>query len=145
VKIKVRAIIYPTEDEERVIKCINNFFNLENIEVKKVGEQKVVIGTSMGHRALEKLYHALRREKVLDAARQYIKRGKSERSVVFYLNKQVAYVGRLSFASFEFGESPLGAIVVEIETSEPNKLIRWLTPRTKDGKPIEKVKPPDDP
>ncbi|MCD6563755.1 MAG: hypothetical protein J7K23_07585 [Thermoproteales archaeon] len=143
-KITVRTIINPTEEEERVVKSITNFFNLQEIKITEMGYQKVLIGEGYGSKVLKKFYYALRKERVLDAARQYLQRGKTSNKIIFYLNKQVAYIGRISFSSFEYGESPLGAIVVEIETNNPKQLIQWLTPRTKDGKPIEHVSPPDD-
>lgn len=144
IKLIVRTIINPTEEDERVIKSVTNFFELQEINIEKVGDKKIVIGKGYGSISLKRFYHELRREKILDAARQYLKKGKKDNRVIFFLNKQVAYIGKISFSSFEFGESPLGAIIVEIETNNPDRLIRWLTPRTKDGKPIEHIKPPDD-
>ncbi len=144
IKVIVRTVVNPTEVEERVIKSIKNFFDINEINIEVIGNQKMITGTGYGHRSLEKFYYTLRKERILDAARQYLQRGKKDNKIIFFLNKQVAYVGRISFSSFEFGESPLGAIVVEIETNNPSQLIKWLTPKTRDGKPIEHVKPPDD-
>jgi predicted RNA binding protein with dsRBD fold (UPF0201 family) len=55
----------------------------------------------------------------------------------FMLNKQVAAVGKVSFTT---GESPLGPIVVTIETPDIERLIDYLAPRTRDGKPIEEIR-----
>jgi len=45
--------------------------------------------------------------------------------LVFYLNKQAAYAGHVSFSAPE-GESPLGPIQVIIETENTDQLIDWL-------------------
>jgi predicted RNA binding protein with dsRBD fold (UPF0201 family) len=45
--------------------------------------------------------------------------------LVFYLNKQAAYAGHVSFSAPD-GESPLGPIQVIVETGNPDQLIDWL-------------------
>jgi predicted RNA binding protein with dsRBD fold (UPF0201 family) len=52
--------------------------------------------------------------------------------IVFFLNKQAAYAGHVSFSAPE-GESPLGPIQVILETENPEQLIDWLA-----GKPEER-------
>jgi predicted RNA binding protein with dsRBD fold (UPF0201 family) len=54
--------------------------------------------------------------------------------IVFFLNKQAAYAGHVSFSAPE-GESPLGPIQVILETEDPEQLIDWLA-----GKPEERKK-----
>ncbi len=49
------------------------------------------------------------------------------------MNKQAAYAGVVNFNE----ESPLGPITIIIRTKDPQKLMKWLAPRTKDGVPIE--------
>ena len=48
--------------------------------------------------------------------------------IVFFLNKQAAYAGHVSFSAPE-GESPLGPIQVVIETENPEQVIDWLAGR----------------
>jgi predicted RNA binding protein with dsRBD fold (UPF0201 family) len=76
-----------------------------------------------------RFYDLLRRERILDAARKVLFRGIQGKKIVFYLNKQVAYVGHISFSQ-PYGESPLGPIRVEIQCDDPQSLIDWLTPKT---------------
>jgi predicted RNA binding protein with dsRBD fold (UPF0201 family) len=45
--------------------------------------------------------------------------------MIFYLNKQAAYAGHVSFSAPE-GESPLGPIQVIVETENPEQLVDWL-------------------
>jgi predicted RNA binding protein with dsRBD fold (UPF0201 family) len=53
------------------------------------------------------------------------------------LNKQVATVSKVSFTD---DESPLGPIIVTIEALDIERLIDYLAPRTRDGKPIEEIR-----
>ena len=69
------------------------------------------------------------REQILDAARKVLFNGIQGNTVCFYLNKQVAYVGHISFSQ-SVGESPLGPIRVEIESDNPHAVIDWLAPKT---------------
>ena len=52
--------------------------------------------------------------------------------IVFFLNKQAAYAGHVSFSAPD-GESPLGPIQVIVETENPEHVINWLT-----GQPEER-------
>jgi predicted RNA binding protein with dsRBD fold (UPF0201 family) len=52
----------------------------------------------------------------------------NEASVTFYLNKQVAYAGHVSFSQ-QTAESPLGPINVKISCGNLQKLVDWLAPR----------------
>jgi predicted RNA binding protein with dsRBD fold (UPF0201 family) len=49
--------------------------------------------------------------------------------ISFYLNKQVAFAGHISFSE-ESAESPLGPIRVNIETDSPEQLIDWLAEKS---------------
>jgi len=73
----------------------------------------------------------------LDSARSVMQRGKHGNVVRFMLNKQVATVGKVSFTE---GESPLGPIVVTLEASDIERLMDYLAPRTREGRPIREIK-----
>ncbi|RLE66892.1 MAG: hypothetical protein DRJ38_00650 [Thermoprotei archaeon] len=140
VKVEVR----PTEDLKKVQKALENVFDAEDIRIKKADEYRVIIAKSSGYKCLLKLYNMIRSQYILDAAREYLKRGIYGNGIVFYLNKQAAYTGIVSFCSQEYGESPLGAIMFDIRIKNPEKLIDWLTPKTLNGKPIREVEPPNE-
>ena len=78
-----------------------------------------------GPDALTRLKNLLRRERIRAAARAVLLSGIDRNTVSFCLNKQVAYVGHLSFCQEE-AESPLGPIKVKIESENPRRLIDWL-------------------
>ncbi len=141
-KIVVRVEVRPTEDVEKVRKALENVFDAESIQIEKVDDYQLIVAEGSGYRCLLKLYNAIRSQYILDAAREYLKRGMYDDGVVFYLNKQAAYAGVVSFCSQEYGESPLGAIVFDIQLKNPERLINWLTPKTLNGKPIREIEPP---
>lgn len=131
-KLRVEAEVKPTEDEARIEKAIKNIFPT----LKLCRDGSLLIGESTEVRALDKLHMLLRRQKILDAARGVMLSGKREKEIKFMLNKQAAFV---SWINFSEGESPLGSIVVTLEAGDPDKLINYLAPRTRDGKPIEEI------
>lgn len=81
----------------------------------------------------------LRREQIRYAARKVFFSGISEKTLTFYLNKQVAYAGHISFSQ-QTAESPLGPINVQILSDDPRKLVEWLAPKTAKRKEFSRKK-----
>jgi predicted RNA binding protein with dsRBD fold (UPF0201 family) len=129
ISVQVEADINPTENEDKVKRAVENMFGDLELEVKDQKQRRLLVGRGKGLDALTKLYNLLRRERIRDAARGVLYEGLSGKSIVFYLNKQVAHVGHVSFSN-PAGESPLGPISVEIHCDNPRELIDWLAPRT---------------
>ncbi len=131
-KVSLKAVIYPTENSEKVSKAVKNIFPDLRLEVEKRKGYSIIKGKAKERKALEKLYKMLRKEKILDTARNALMRTKQEDKVFFTINKQAAYVGRLNLSV----ESTLGAIEVEIEDGNIDVFIDWLAPETFEGKEI---------
>jgi len=129
ISVQVEADINPTENENKVKRAVENMFSNLEWEIKSQKQGNLLVGRGRGMGTLTKLYNLLRRERIRDAARGALYEGLNEKSIIFYLNKQVAYVGHVSFSK-PVGESPLGPIKVEIQCSNPHELIEWLAPRT---------------
>lgn len=129
VEVRVEVEVNPTEDADKVKIAVQRVLGDINLELIEEGESRRLFGKAEGLDALTKFYNLLRRELILDAARTVLLRGVQGKSIIFYLNKQVAYVGHISFSQ-PYGESPLGPIRVEIRCDNPRGLIDWLTPRT---------------
>lgn len=127
--LRVEADVNPTENENKVKRAVENMFSNLVLELKPQKQASVLIGRGRGIDALTKLQNLLRRERIRNAARGALYSGLSVKSIVFYLNKQVAYVGHVSFSK-PVAESPLGPIKVEIHCDNPRELIDWLAPRT---------------
>jgi hypothetical protein len=129
ITVHVEADINPTEDENKVKRAVENMFGNINFEVETHEHAANLLVGKGGREALTKLQNLLRRERIRDAARRALYEGLGEASLIFYLNKQVAYVDHVSFSK-PFGESPLGPIRVEVQCSNPRELINWLTLKT---------------
>ena len=91
---------------------------------------QLIIGRASNLGALEKFRDILKQDMISDAAHATMMRSKSDDSVIFYLNKQVAFVNHISFSMPE-GESPLGPIKIRIRSKKLEPLIEWLAPKTR--------------
>jgi len=129
VEVTVEVDVNPTEDLEKVRMAVANVFSNVEYEVKPQRRGSLLVARAHSLEGLTKLYNLLRRERIRDAARGALFEGLSEKSVTFYLNKQVAYVGHISFSK-PVAESPLGPIRVQVRCDNPRELIDWLAPRT---------------
>jgi len=129
IDVHVEVKVNPTEDLEKVKKAVENIFGNIEFEVTREKRGSLLVAGAIGIDWLTKLRDLLRRERIRDAARSVFFEGLSKKSVVFYLNKQVAYVGHISFSE-PVGESPLGPIKVQIRCDSPQELIGWLVPKT---------------
>jgi predicted RNA binding protein with dsRBD fold (UPF0201 family) len=132
-KLRVEAEIRPTEDQTKVEAAVKNIF--PSLDLRRDG--KFLAGESTEVLSLDRLHYLLRVQMILDSARSIMHRGKHDSVVRFMLNKQVAMVGKLSFTE---GESPLGPIVVTLEAPDIDRLVDYLAPRTKEGRPIREIK-----
>lgn len=142
-RIRVEAELRPTESEDKVKRSIMNVFSPDRIVVEEYGDRKLVVAEAYSYSSLRRLHELLRRERILDAARSYMLRGSMEGVLVFKLNKQAAYMGRVSFVDMDT-ESPMGPITFIIETEKPREVVDWLAPPTRMGKPIYEKREPVD-
>jgi predicted RNA binding protein with dsRBD fold (UPF0201 family) len=131
--------VNPTEDLEKVKLAVENIFGSVTFEVKSRTWEQLLIAKTIGTEGLTKLHNLLSREQIRAAARKVFFSGMNEKSVTFFLNKQVAYAGHISFCQ-QTAESPLGPIKVQIRCSNPKKLIEWLTPKPPKRKPSSRSK-----
>jgi predicted RNA binding protein with dsRBD fold (UPF0201 family) len=129
ITVQIEAEVNPTEDEAKVKSAMENIFSRLQFEEKPLKRGSLLTAKTGGADGLTKLYNLLRRDRIRDATRSVLYKGISGHSIIFYLNKQVAYVGHVSFSQ-PSGESPLGPIRVEIQCDDPRKIIDWLAPRT---------------
>ncbi|MCL2134349.1 MAG: hypothetical protein FWH37_02180 [Candidatus Bathyarchaeota archaeon] len=130
VTVRVEADVNATEDEEKVKKAVSNIFDNLVFTVEPAFQGCRLKAVGQGQVSLIKFRNVLRNDRVRDAARKLLYRAACDDRIVFYLNKQVAYVGHVSFSE-EYGESPLGPLCVVIETAAPKQLVDWLAEKTK--------------
>jgi predicted RNA binding protein with dsRBD fold (UPF0201 family) len=127
IAVRVEAEINPTEDADKVAQAVANIFDTAAVEVKSSYKGSVLYATVEGREALVKFRSLLSLDRIRAAARKVFFGGLRGNTVMFCLNKQVAFVGHVSFSE-EMAESPLGPIKVTIECSDPQQLIDWLAP-----------------
>lgn len=129
VEVRVEVEVNPTESVEKVRRAVENIFGSIQMELKPLPKGEILAAELKGLESLTKFYNLLRRERIRDAARAVLFEGLSGNTICFYLNKQVAFVGHVSFSK-AVAESPLGPIKVQIKCDDPGKLIDWLAPKT---------------
>jgi predicted RNA binding protein with dsRBD fold (UPF0201 family) len=137
--VHIEVEVNPTEDLEKVKLAVENIFGAVTFEVESRTWGQLLIAETTGTEGLTKLHNLLSREQIRAAARKVFFSGMGEKSVTFYLNKQVAYAWHISFCQ-QTGESPLGPIKVQILCSNPQELIKWLTPKPPKRKPSSRSK-----
>jgi predicted RNA binding protein with dsRBD fold (UPF0201 family) len=121
--------VNPTESEDKVKKAVWNLFGELPFEIKPIQKGSVLTVDAKELEALRTLQNVLRRDHIRDASRKALFRSLRGNTFTFFLNKQAAFAGHVSFSEAE-AESPLGPITVTIETDEPQQLLDWLAPRT---------------
>ncbi len=129
VEVHVEVEINPTESEEKVQRAVENVFGGIQTQIRQLRKGSVLTADAKGLESLTKLYNLLRRERIRDAARGALFEGLDDKTITFYLNKQVAFAGHVSFSK-AVAECPLGPIKVRIKCEDPRQLIDWLAPKT---------------
>jgi predicted RNA binding protein with dsRBD fold (UPF0201 family) len=128
VTVNIEVEVNKTEDTEKVKQAVKNIFGAVTFDAKPKTWGQLLKAKTNGTEGLTKLSNLLKRAQILAAARKVLRSGTDETSITFYLNKQVAYAGHVSFSE-QTAESPLGPIKIVINASDPRKLVDWIAPR----------------
>ncbi|MEM1943635.1 MAG: RNA-binding domain-containing protein [Candidatus Caldarchaeum sp.] len=119
---EITAPVNPTESLSKVLKAVLNIFPKASV----IQDSDKVFASFDSVEGFEKLRMLIRSRRIRAAARAVLSKGMKGNSLVFYVNKQAAYVGRLSF--YEPGEVvALGPITVKVYCEDADGLVRWLT------------------
>jgi uncharacterized protein len=129
VTVFVETEIYPTESEENVKAAVTNFLDNASITIKPAAKGSTLTAVAKGQESLIKLRNMLRNDRIRDAARRFLFKSIRGNMIYFFLNKQVAFAGHISFCE-QTAESPLGPIRINIETENAEQLIDWLAEKT---------------
>jgi predicted RNA binding protein with dsRBD fold (UPF0201 family) len=136
VEVTAESLVNPTEDEEKVEKALRNVFPSAPIEKITRSDDTVLLRVhGAGLEFLATLRNLIRQERIRSAARSIIFSNVRGNEIRVYLNKQTAFVGRVSFCE-PVGESPHGPISIEIQAADVQAVIDFLAP-----KPGEKAYP----
>jgi predicted RNA binding protein with dsRBD fold (UPF0201 family) len=134
--LKIEAEVRPTEDINKVLRAVSNFFTVETHSIVEAVPYPRLIAESRNIKSLLKLHTMLRQDRVLDAARKVFESGIiNDRVLRFKLHKQSAYAGHISFINSD-EESPLGPIKVSVESDAIKEIVDWLAPKTSNGRPL---------
>ena len=118
--IVARVDRFPTEDPEKLRRALLNLFPEGEVEEH---DDSMIARTDSG----ERLRQLIIDHHIRDTARSMMLCGRSGRVSRFRLNKQVAYVNKVSFVE---GDPALGIIDVEIEDDDIDAAIDHLAEST---------------
>lgn len=124
--VTVRTPCFPTEDAEKVKRAVLNLFPDSMIEER---EGEILARTG----SLARFKELVRSYRILDATRRMLLRRKQGTSTSFSVNKQVAFVGKISYVEERL---PLGSIEVSIDDDDLDRLIDEVAPITVDGEEV---------
>lgn len=117
------ASIFQTEDPEKVRRALLNLFPSAEV-MEREGEMTASTDD------LSRFKELIRNHRILDSTRRVLLDGLADGKTSFLLNKQAAFVGKVSFAE---GKSPMGPMTVVITAEDMEKAIDDIAPRTVDG------------
>ncbi len=129
VTVFLETEISPTESEDKVSSAVSNIIGNAKITIKRANKGSVLTAEAKGQDSLVKFRNLLRNDRVRDASRKALFHSIRGNTIIFCLNKQVAFSGHISFCE-ETAESPLGPIRVRIESDNPSELIEWLAEKS---------------
>lgn len=124
--VTAESLVNPTEDPSKVERALHNLFPYA--PVKRTNLADDVIKLEVGGDSVEflsTLRNLIKQERIRNAARKILLNGMRGNQIRFYLNKQAAFVGRVSFCE-PLGESPLGPISIRIEAMDPLRVVDFL-------------------
>lgn len=127
-KIRVYTFVKPTEDINKVRRAIENIYTGELVVTEEDRDYYRIEGLSFDINSLNKLRDLIRIKQIIPATRNYLFRKISGNSISILLHKQAAYMRNISFIDSD-KESPLGAILIEIEANNIEEVINWLAPK----------------
>ena len=123
--VRISCPVNPSEDEEKVRSAVLSIFPDAELVLND--------GRLEGEATLDRFSKAIRRQKILDATRAVMIMNSRGNTTCLSLNKQVATVGKVSFAD---KRPVLGAIEVTIEDDDLMALIDRVAPITVDGEEV---------
>ncbi len=122
IDVEIVAPIACTESEEKVIRSVSNIF--PGVDLRRDGE--AIAGFASTLSVLERLRMQVRARRIRASARAVILKGVKSGSLTFYIDKQAAYMGRVSFWDPSEKHMP-SPIMVRVRTENPMDVVEWLT------------------
>ena len=121
VKLKVETVLNPSEDPEKVKKCLQYVAN----GCQPVLKDWRLEATCTGSLSLHHIRVGVRSKSSSAVLRKLLEWNRRGDLTWFFLNKQAAYSRVISLAE-HYEESPLGPIKVTITSNNLDRIIQWL-------------------
>ena len=125
VKLKVETVLNPSEDPEKVKKCLLNIAN----GCKPILSEGHIEATCTGLLSLHHIRVGVRSKSSLGVLGKLLEWNRKGNLTWFLLNKQAAYEDVILLIE-NYEESPLGPIRVTIISDSLDRVIEWLLSRT---------------
>ncbi len=126
VRVRVEAWLNPSEDASKVLRAMRNVLG-GGVEAVERAEGNLLVLEAEDARSLAVVREQARRRRVMAVLRRLLLENRTGDRTHVYLNRQAAYVGRISFVESD-EESTLGPIVLRLESEDLDSLIEWLVP-----------------
>jgi predicted RNA binding protein with dsRBD fold (UPF0201 family) len=123
-RVRVETPCRPTETVEKVTAALRALFP----EIKVSVEEGRIVGTAA---SLDRLREQIRHQKIRDTARRQLLAGRHGDRTTVSLSKQAAFMGVVNFGA----SSPLGDLLVEIESDELDAVIDYVAESTVKSRP----------
>ncbi len=124
--VEVTCPVFPSEDPDKVRVAMERIF--PDIEIEETED-----GLSGRTDNLVRFSKQIRKQRILDTTRSVLIRGRRGNVTRFFLNKQVAFVGKISFCE---ERTILGTMRVVVQDDEMDALIEDVAPETVDGEEV---------
>ena len=120
-KIEMLCSVNPSENPNKIRQAISNIFPYSSIKTENFS----INAQSNELRSFEKIYEAIHIKQSQKTYRKNFEKNLVNATTWFYLNKQTAFVGKITICE-EADESPLGPIKVTLTSPNIDKIIEWI-------------------
>ena len=124
--VEITCPVFPSEDPNKVRTAMERIF--PNAEITESDDRLIGKTDNLDHFGRQ-----IRKQRILDTARSVMLRGKRGDVTRFFLNKQVAYVGKISFCE---EKTILGTMKVVVTDDGLDAVIDRVAPVTVDGEEV---------
>ena len=124
--VEITCPVFPSEDPNKVRTAMERIF--PDAEITESDGRLIGKTDNLDHFGRQ-----IRKQRILDTARSVMLRGKRGNVTRFFLNKQVAYVGKISFCE---EKTILGTMKVVVTDDGLDAVIDRVAPVTVDGEEV---------